>query len=120
MDLTCSEEGLVNIVRKLDTLFLKDMMASTYEDLSSFEKFRRMKGMSICGYIIKFERLKYMIEQFGTLLSMDILAYRLLKSANFKDGQERLNRATIVNFSYEDMKTQLKKVFNSNDLDDPV
>ena len=58
-----------------------------------------MNGVSICEYISKFEGLKYKIEQFGTLLSTDILAYRLLKSADLKDDQERLSRGTIVNFS---------------------
>ena len=119
MDLICSEEGLVNIVRKLDTLFLKDKMTSAYEAFSNFEKFRRMKGKLICEHIKKFERVKYKIEQFGTLLSTDILDYRLLKSANLKDNQERLIRVTIVSFSYEDMKTHLKKVFDSIELDDP-
>ena len=100
-------------------MFLKDKTASAYEAFSNFEKFSRMKGMSICEYINKFERLKYKIQQFGTLLFTDILANRLLKSANLKDDQEPLIRATIVNFSYEDMKTQLKKVFDSSELDDP-
>ena len=44
----------------------------------------------------------------------------MLKSANLKDDHERSIRATIVNFSYEDIKTQLKKVFDSSDFDDPV
>ena len=51
-------------------------------------------------------------------MSTDILAYRMLKSANLKDDHERSIRATIVNFSYEDMKTQLKKVFDSSELED--
>ena len=47
-------------------------------------------------------------------MSSDILAYRLLKSANLSEQHEQLARATIAKFDYESMKGQLKKIFGDS------
>ena len=44
-------------------------------------------------------------------MSLDILAYRLLKSASLTEQQKQLARATINTLVYDAMKTQLKKIF---------
>ena len=51
--------------------------------------------MSIKEYINEFECLLNKPKKYGSLMSSDILAYRLLKSANLEDTQEQLIRATI-------------------------
>ena len=62
-------------------------------------------------YINEFERLKSKTESYGTKLSTDVLAYRLLKSANLSESYEQLARATISKLAYDEMKSQLKKIF---------
>ena len=117
-------DGVQQIVNKLDTLYLKDKTQSAYEAYDLFEKFRRDKDMSISDYIIEFERLKAKVESYKMSLSTEIMAYRLLKSANLSENHEQLAKATIPQLSYDAMKTQLKKIFgdasekkqDSNDL----
>ena len=46
-----------------------------------------------------------------TKLSENVLAYRLLKSANLSESQQQLVIATVQDNTYEAMKNQLKKVF---------
>ena len=103
--------GVSNIIAKLDTLFLKDKTQSAFEAYDSFERFRRPKDMSMTDYINEFERLKAKIESYKSSLSTDVLAYRLLKSANLSETHEQLAKATISELTYECMKTQLKKIF---------
>ena len=46
------------------------------------------------------------------MMSDDILAYRLLKSANLSSYHEELIKATIADLKYNIMKDQLKKTFS--------
>ena len=44
-------------------------------------------------------------------MSDDILAYCLLKSANFSEQHEQLAKATISDLKFDTIKDQLKKIF---------
>ena len=106
-----ASDGVDQIITKLNGLFLKDKTQSAFEAYDTFEKFRRSKEMSMPDYINEFERLKSKIENYKMSLSTDIMAYRLLKSANLSEAHEQLAKATIPSLTYEDMKMQLKKKF---------
>ena len=112
-----AKDGVKNIIAKLDSLYLKDKTQSAFESYDAFEKFKRPSEMSISEYINEFERLKAKTESFKTVLSTDVLAYRLLKSANLSENHEQLARATITDLTYETMKTQLKKIFGDSSRD---
>ena len=114
VDVISSDGGVDDIVKKLDTLFLKDQSQLAYDAYDNFEKFKRPSSMSITEYINEFERLKSKTKNYGTEMSSDILAYRLLKSANISEQHEQLARATISELKYEGMKTQLKKIFGDS------
>ena len=49
-------------------------------------------------------------KSYGTTMSEDILAYRLLKSANFSEQHEQLAKATASDLKFDIMKDQLKKI----------
>ena len=51
--------------------------------------------MSISDYINEFESLLSKTKQYGTSMSKDVLAYRLLKSANLSEIPEELARLTV-------------------------
>ena len=68
--------------------------------------------MSIKNYIIEFERLFAKTKAHGSTMSEDILAYRLLRSANISEHHEQLARATIPKLTYDCIKAQLTKIFN--------
>ena len=103
--------GVENIVTELNKFYLKDKLEMAYETYDAFERFWRPADMSIKDYINESERLLSKTEKFGTTMSPDILAYRLLKSANLEESQEQLIRATLKNLSYSEMQLQLKKIF---------
>ena len=105
------DNGVDNIIAKLDTLYLRDKVQTAYECYDKFEKFQRSPDMSMSEFIIQFERLLTKTKSYGTSMSSDILAYRLLKSANISESHEQLARATVKELTYEEMKDQLKKIF---------
>ena len=104
-------DGVQNIIKKLDSLYKKDSVLIAYEAYDKFEKLQRPDDMSITDFIIEFERLLSKVKSNGTSMSEDILAYRLLKSANVSQHHEELARATVIKLEYGEMKTQLKKIF---------
>ena len=108
------DDGVKNIIEKLGKLYLKDKTQSAYQAYDNFEKFRRPLSMSVSDYIIEFERLLNKTKEYESDMSSDILAYRLLKSANLNEQQEQLAKATISTLTYESMKTQLKKIFGDD------
>ena len=59
--------------------------------------------MWISDYIKEFERLLNKTKQYGTTMSTDVLAYRLLKSANLSETREQLAKATIKELKYDEM-----------------
>ena len=54
-------------------------------------------------------------KKYGTTMSPDILAYRLLKSANLEEHHAQLIRATIKELTFNEMQLQLKKIFGDNE-----
>ena len=109
-----SETGVAEIISKLNGLYLKDKAQSAYEAYDAFETFKRPDNMSMNDFIIEFERLYKKSENFGTKLSTDVLAYRLLKSANISKQHEQLAKATLDELKYDQMKNQLKKIFGDS------
>ena len=75
--------------------------------------------MTISDYINEFERLLNKIKRYDSDMSTDILAYRLLKSANLSEQHQQLARAAITELTYDTVKTQLKKIFGDNPDFDP-
>ena len=111
-----AETGVETLVEHLNKLYLKDKTQSAYEAYENFEKFRRPSDMSMTDFINEFERLHSKTKEHGTEMSADILAYRLLKSANLSDTHEQLAKATITSLTYDSMKTQLKKIFGDSSM----
>ena len=104
------EEGLNNLITKLDGLFLKDEHQRTYVSYAEFEEFKRPEDMTIDNYINDFERLYNKVKSFKIELPDQVLAYRLLKSANLHQNKMELVRATISELGYSEMKKQLRKL----------
>ena len=70
-------------------------------------------------FINEFERRKCRIESYKMILPTGVLAYRLLQSANISEHHQQLARATIGDLNYENMLSQLKKIFgDSSTLND--
>ena len=68
--------------------------------------------MSILDYINEFETRNNKIKSKKIELPDAVLAYGLLKSANVSEQKQTLARATISKLTFEDMKKQLKAIFD--------
>ena len=62
--------------------------------------------MSIQAYLNELYKRLFKTKSYGTVMSDDILAYRLLKSANLSSYHEELMKATIPDLQYDIMKNQ--------------
>ena len=98
------ENGVDFIIERLNRLFKKDSEA--------LMTFKRPSDVSIQAYLNEFDMRFFKTKSYGTVMSDDILAYRLLKSANLSSFHEELVKATILDLQYNIMKDQLKKTFS--------
>ena len=111
-----SDDGVKELLKTLDVLYLKDECTLAYEAYESFEKYIRPADLSINEYIIQFERLYNKAKSFKMEIHDGVLAYRLLNNANLNDTHKQLIRATVSEMNYKNMKDQLNKIFASSSL----
>ena len=76
------------------------LIKTAYLAYEKFEKLKRPETMRITDYIIEFERLCYKIKVRKMVLPDDVLAYRVLQSANLSAEQQRLARTTTIELWY--------------------
>ena len=74
--------------------------------------FKRPSNMSIQAYLNESNKTLLERKSYGTVMSDDNLAYRLLKSANLSSYHEEFVKTTIPEFKYNVMKDQLKKTLS--------
>ena len=70
--------------------------------------------MTILDYINEFERLNNKICQFDMVLPTGVLAYKVLNNANISSEKKQLIRAIAVSLTYENMKKQLKAIYDNS------
>ena len=105
------EDGATRVITFLNGKFPEDNALTAFEAYEDFEKYKRPENVSISEYCAEFERKLAKVKAKGTTVTNEVLAYRLLNSANITPSQEQLIKATITTMDYESMATQLKKVF---------
>ena len=103
-----------NIIDHLDKLFKKDETFQKYQALEAFDTYRGSTSSSIQKFLNEFEKRYNEIKSFETTKSDDILAYRLLKSANLPEQHEQLAKATVSDLKYDLMKDQLKRILGDS------
>ena len=114
------EHGLNNVLARLDKLYVKDETLEKYKALEDFESYRRSAQTPINEFILQFEKKYHRIKSYGTVISDDLLAFRLLKSANLPTADEKLAKGTAA-LKFDPMKEQLKKLFSeSNSLGNSI
>ena len=115
-----AENGAQNVINKLNSLYKKDALIEKFNDVESYETYKRPNECSIKDFVIEFEKHLYKIKSHGIQPSDDLSAYRLLKAANLSSTHEQMIKATINNLTFDEIKTKLMKVFSedSNMLSD--
>ena len=96
-------------IEKLDSLHLEDVNQSAYAAYGSFEMYRRPKD-NMKEFLNNFERLCSKLKVHQMELPDGVLTYRVLKSANLSEENEKLAWATVTTFTYKSMTDQLKKI----------
>ena len=109
-DAISSATGLTQVLSRLDYLYLKDETLQKYDTFEAFDSFRRPSHMSIPEFLHAFNLLSNKLQSYGTTISDDLLAFKLLKAANLSPDHEKLAKATC-DLKYSSMKDQLHKIF---------
>ena len=88
-DLT-DDQGVKKLIEKLDSLYLEDINQSAYAAYESFEMYRRPKDMNMKEFLNNFGRLYNKLKVYQMELPDGVPAYRVLKSANLSEENEKL------------------------------
>ena len=110
-----SEDGIKNILVKLDTIYKKDELNEKFQDLEKFEDLKRLSTTSINDFIADFDRKYSCLKKHGTTISEDLLGFKLLKSANLPTKDEQLIKATVEAITYANIKAKIKAVYSNED-----
>ena len=112
LDKLNDDNGVKNLLEKLDKLYLKDDKHSAYEGYERFETLSRALSVTVSDYIIEFEHLCNKAKQHKMELPDGVLAYQFLISANISSNHKQLVRTILPELSYQSMKDQLEKTFS--------
>ena len=105
-----AETGFDEVVKLLDSVYLKDTATRAYCAFKDFVEYRRSSGDSFAVFTVEFEKRYREVEKHEMKLPTGAKAYFLLQAANLTIDNERLTRAT-AKLEYDDMKAQIQKVF---------
>ena len=113
LDKLKNEQGLKALIGFMDKYLKKDSLEESWTRFEQFEDFRRTTGESVSTFITDFDRRYERVKAKGMKLPDNLLAFKLLKSANIT-REERLLVMTGINLTdgaemYEDAKRSLKK-----------
>ena len=107
------ENGVMELLNKLKSLYAKDSEQAAFKSYEDFESYKRPDNMDVMDFINEWERRYDKIKAKQMVLPDGVLAYRLLKSVNISEEKQTLARATISKLSLEDMKKQIKAIFDT-------
>ena len=80
--------------------------------MEKFDTCKRKSETSILEHIHDFEKVYFKCKKHGTIFPDDLLGYKLLKSANLPEVDEKIARSMVPDLKYESMIAQLKRMFN--------
>ena len=112
----CSDDGITQIISKLDQIFLQDTDQLAFTAYEKFESLSRGADVSMSNYLADFDLLYGQVKKYGMVLPEGVVAYRLLKSANLSPSEDKLARVTVYSLTYADMKECLKKIAGQSEL----
>ena len=108
------ENRLDTKINRLSRIYKKDETLENYMASENFETFKRPENMKMSDYLNKLEQLYNKTKFCVTQMSENILAYRLLKSANLPEPRKQMVKGTISYLKFNLMKDQLKKTFGKS------
>ena len=76
------DDGLENLLEKLDSTFKMEKTQESYNVYKDFNKFQQLEDVSINDYILEFEHLNDRMIQFDLKLPDNIICLKLLESVS--------------------------------------
>ena len=108
------DDGVATLLKRLDTIYLKDELSEKFRALEAFETYRRPQSLSIRDFLIEFENKHFKVKEFGVTMSTDLLGFRLIKAANLSSDKEELVKATVTELNYSEVKSKMNKIFSDD------
>ena len=105
-----SRNGYKRIVEALDKIFIRDINQDVYLTYKEFEELKRESDVNIKDFLIKFDDLKSRLNMLHMELPEGVLVYRLLQSANLSADDKRACVTSVVEFTYDHMKSTLLRI----------
>ena len=111
-------DGLETVLKELDKFFLKDKDREAFLSYDRFHAFKRPSGMSMKDFLIKFELLRNTCCSYEVVIADKIIAHQMLESANLPITKKELVKTTLKDFSSDNMRNQILKVFCEDETPD--
>ena len=108
-------DGLEKVLAELDKFFLKDKERSGFLAYGKFNKFIRPAGMSVQDSLLKFDLLRNTCESLDFSVSDKVASHRMLDAANISPLKKDVIVTTLTNYSLDNMRAQILKVFSEDD-----
>ena len=108
------ENGINNVLQILDELHYIDKTDSAVTSYNNFMSLNRKANQSVANYIIEFEAMYSKVKALGNKLSEDVLTYRLLRTLNLTETEEKIVKASTVDFKFLNIKNTLKRMFGES------
>ena len=105
-----SDDGVKNVIKKLDELFLKDKSRRQFMAFKRMYGMRRETNVSISNFIPSFEHVYYTFKQEDMTLPDPVVAFMLLAACNMSDNELQLVMSAVTEVTYDNMKLTLKRV----------
>ncbi|XP_063726781.1 uncharacterized protein LOC134854457 [Symsagittifera roscoffensis] len=108
-----SENGLKDLLEKLDSIFGKETVDQSYEMYTAFESISRSSA-SVIEHIADFERAYTKMKRFKMELPDSILACKLLHSCNLTSNERQLVLSASNELNFDTMKKSLRRIFSGS------
>lgn len=106
------ENGVKVLTEKLKKLYGKDEAQVLFQIIENFETYQRPADVDIKDFLNEWEKRYEKCKQKKATWQDNVLAYKLLKAANLDQDKQLLIRATISSLTCEEVKKQIRAVFD--------
>ena len=74
-----------------------------------FFDLKRSSGVSIAGFIVKFECLNLKLQRLDMKLPEEVKAFFLLNLANVSEDNEKLARGAVGDLTYDNIRSKIQR-----------
>lgn len=110
-------EGINNVLKVLDELHNMDQKETALQCFQEFEALRRKDDETVPDFITRFKASVNKTKKNGNTFSDDLLAFKLLKTSNLPDTDQRIIRASATEFTFAGVEKILRRTYADSTYD---